>query len=66
MILRLAIMCELPLRKQFPETAVLLASGYSERRMTVPRISVLAKPYNVTDVITALQNELSEKIKSSW
>lgn len=39
---------------QFPGVRVLLATGYSERRVSIPGVRILAKPYAVAEVVDAL------------
>lgn len=46
------------IRERFPHTRIVLATGYSERRINLPGVRLLAKPYSMTDVVTALNNEL--------
>lgn len=46
------------IRENFPDTRIVLATGYSERRINLPGVRLLAKPYAMTDVITVLNNEL--------
>lgn len=41
-------------RKHYPRIPVLLASGYSNRRVSLPNVRILAKPYGVDEVIAAL------------
>lgn len=40
--------------QQQPNARVILATGYSERRMTLPGVEIIAKPYNVADVMELL------------
>ena len=47
-------------RKRFPSTHIVLATGYSERRINLPDIRMLAKPYNMEELIVALSNELQQ------
>lgn len=48
------------IRERFPETRIVLATGYSERRISVPGVRLLAKPYSMTDVVAVLNNELMQ------
>jgi signal transduction histidine kinase/CheY-like chemotaxis protein len=41
-------------QKRYPHIRVLLASGYSDRRVSLPNVRALSKPYDVAEVITAL------------
>jgi signal transduction histidine kinase len=45
-------------RQRFPAIRVLLATGYSDRRISLPGIRILAKPYNVADVVDALNEQM--------
>lgn len=40
---------------RFPQIKVVLATGYSENRISMPGVQVLAKPYDVADVLRLLQ-----------
>lgn len=40
--------------KLHPKTRVVLATGYSERRVAVPGVEILAKPYDVADAVEML------------
>ncbi|MDB5839126.1 MAG: hybrid sensor histidine kinase/response regulator [Herminiimonas sp.] len=53
------------IRNQFPATPVVLATGYSERRVTVPGVRILAKPYDLAEVVDALHSELRKKAANS-
>jgi signal transduction histidine kinase/CheY-like chemotaxis protein len=46
------------IRLRMPALAVILATGYSDRRVDVPDVRVIAKPYEVADVVDALKEEL--------
>ncbi|CAN7562138.1 cache domain-containing protein [Acidovorax sp. LjRoot129] len=39
---------------RFPHVKVILATGYSENRVSMPGVQVLAKPYDVADVLKVL------------
>ena len=39
---------------RFPHVKVVLATGYSENRVSMPGVQVLAKPYDVADVLKVL------------
>lgn len=39
---------------RFPHVKVILATGYSENRVSIPGVQVLAKPYDVSDVLRLL------------
>jgi signal transduction histidine kinase len=41
-------------RARFPEIKVILATGYSEQRLTLPGVQLLAKPYEITKAIELL------------
>jgi CheY-like chemotaxis protein len=45
-------------QQRFPAIRVLLATGYSDRRISLPGIRILAKPYNVADVVDALNEQM--------
>jgi signal transduction histidine kinase/ActR/RegA family two-component response regulator len=45
-------------QKRFPRIRMLLATGYSERRVSLPGIRTLAKPYDVAEVVDAVSAEL--------
>jgi len=47
-------------RKRFSSTHIVLATGYSERRINLPDVRMLAKPYNMEELIVALSNELQQ------
>ncbi|RYF49031.1 MAG: response regulator, partial [Comamonadaceae bacterium] len=40
---------------RFPNIKVVLATGYSENRVSMPGVQVLAKPYDVADVLRVLR-----------
>lgn len=42
------------IRQRQSNARVVLATGYSECRVTLPGVAILAKPYNVADVTTLL------------
>jgi signal transduction histidine kinase/CheY-like chemotaxis protein len=42
------------IQKRYPHIRTLLASGYSDRRVSLPNIRTLSKPYDVTEVIDTL------------
>lgn len=46
-------------RNRYPRIPVLLASGYSNRRVSLPNVRILAKPYGVDEVIAALLDRQS-------
>lgn len=48
------------IRERFPDTRIVLATGYSERRINLPGVRLLAKPYSMTDVVALLNNELMQ------
>lgn len=43
--------------QRHPGIRVVLATGYSERRMTLPGVDILAKPYSVADAVELLTKE---------
>jgi len=45
-------------RERFPRTRIVLATGYSERRVNLPGIRLLAKPYDIEEAIAVLNNVL--------
>lgn len=45
----------------YPHIPVVLASGYSERRVAMPGIRMLPKPYNLAEVIATLNDELQAR-----
>jgi DNA-binding LytR/AlgR family response regulator len=45
-------------RSRFPAMRIMLATGYSERRVETAGIRTLAKPYAVETLVTALNEEL--------
>jgi CheY-like chemotaxis protein len=45
-------------RDHFPDTRIVLATGYSERRIDLPGVPLLAKPYSMPELIAALNNAL--------
>lgn len=47
-------------REQYPDLKVVLATGYSERRVTFPDVKVLGKPYQIGQVIAALDQTFYE------
>jgi signal transduction histidine kinase/CheY-like chemotaxis protein len=49
------------IRARFPGTPVVLATGYSEKRVTVPGVRIMAKPYDIAEVVDALHSEVSKK-----
>jgi signal transduction histidine kinase len=42
-------------RERFPESAIVLATGYSEKRIGLPGVQVLSKPYELTALIDTLK-----------
>ncbi|MGV3742009.1 MAG: ATP-binding protein [Burkholderiaceae bacterium] len=40
--------------QKHPDARVVLATGYSERRVTLPGVEILAKPYKVADILELL------------
>ncbi|HWV62968.1 MAG TPA: ATP-binding protein [Oxalicibacterium sp.] len=45
-------------RDRFPDTRIVLATGYSERRIDLPGVRLLAKPYSMSELVAALNNAL--------
>ena len=45
-------------KRRFPRMAVVIATGYSERAVQVPGVQALPKPYNLRDVVEALNSAL--------
>jgi CheY-like chemotaxis protein len=45
-------------RQHLPGLKILLATGYSDRRIALQGVRILAKPYTVADVMQALGQEL--------
>ncbi|MCQ9371878.1 response regulator, partial [Corynebacterium sp. 35RC1] len=43
------------IRSRFPHIHVVLATGYSETRVTIPEVQVLSKPYDIADVLRLLK-----------
>jgi signal transduction histidine kinase len=52
------------IRERFPRTRIVLATGYSERRINLPGVRLLAKPYSMSEAIAALNNELLQVSRS--
>jgi signal transduction histidine kinase/CheY-like chemotaxis protein len=46
------------IQARFPRVRVVLATGYTDRRVQTPGIRILAKPYEVAQIVEALQQEL--------
>jgi signal transduction histidine kinase/CheY-like chemotaxis protein len=46
------------LQNRFPRIRVVLASGYSDRRISLPGIRTLAKPYDISELVHLLNDEL--------
>ncbi|NEX62379.1 hybrid sensor histidine kinase/response regulator [Noviherbaspirillum galbum] len=46
-------------RTRYPETVVVLATGYSERQAAVPGVKILAKPYDVADAVAIIRNAMA-------
>jgi PAS domain S-box-containing protein len=46
-------------RTRFPQLKVVLATGYSERRVSSPDIRMLGKPYGIPELVNTLNEELS-------
>ncbi|MGI4846634.1 MAG: response regulator [Janthinobacterium lividum] len=44
--------------RDYPFVRVILTTGYSHERLTVPGVRVIAKPYVIGDVVTELHQEL--------
>jgi len=44
---------------RFPHIKVVLATGYSENRVSMPGVQVLAKPYDVADVLRVLRKTVA-------
>jgi signal transduction histidine kinase/CheY-like chemotaxis protein len=44
-------------RQRHPHIPVVLATGYSDRRVSLPGVRILAKPYDVAEVVAALTAE---------
>jgi signal transduction histidine kinase/ActR/RegA family two-component response regulator len=42
------------IKENYPNTRIVLATGYSERRAVIPGVQVLAKPYDVADAVDLL------------
>lgn len=51
------------IRTRFPKIRVVLATGYSERRVASVGIRTLAKPYAVAALVTALNEELHSTVE---
>jgi hypothetical protein len=49
-------------REQYQDLKVVLATGYSERRVTLPDVKVLPKPYQIGQVIDTLNQILQERV----
>ncbi len=47
--------------KRFPQVRVILTTGYSDRRIALPGVQVLAKPYEIADIVNALNGALQSK-----
>ncbi|GGI19290.1 hybrid sensor histidine kinase/response regulator [Oxalicibacterium faecigallinarum] len=45
-------------RARFASTRIVLATGYSERRVNLPDVRMLAKPYSMDELVVALSSEL--------
>lgn len=50
------------LLSRFPHVKVILATGYSENRVSMPGVQVLAKPYDVGDVLRLLNRAASGRL----
>src|SRR5690606_37211392 len=46
-------------QQRFPHIRIVLASGYSERRIALPHVRTLAKPYDISTLVTALNEATS-------
>jgi CheY-like chemotaxis protein len=42
------------LRRRWPELPVVLATGYTERRVALPGVPILAKPYDIAQAVNLL------------
>jgi CheY-like chemotaxis protein len=42
------------LKQRYPGLPVVLATGYTEQRVTLPGIRIVAKPYQIEDVVELL------------
>jgi CheY-like chemotaxis protein len=42
------------IQRRFPGIRVVLATGYSDRRVSLPGVRIIAKPYDVADIVNAL------------
>jgi CheY-like chemotaxis protein len=42
-------------RERFPESAIVLATGYSEKRIGLPGVQVLSKPYELSALVDTLK-----------
>jgi CheY-like chemotaxis protein len=42
------------LRRRWPELPVVLATGYTERRVALPDVPILAKPYDIAQAVRLL------------
>jgi CheY-like chemotaxis protein len=43
---------------RFPAIHVVLATGYSDRRVSLPGVRMLAKPYDVADIVDVLNEQM--------
>lgn len=46
------------IRTRFPQTRIVLATGYSERRVSLPGVRTLPKPYDIAEMLDVLNEEL--------
>jgi ActR/RegA family two-component response regulator len=49
-------------REQYQDLKVVLTTGYSERRVTLPDVKVLPKPYQIGQVIDILNQTLQDTV----
>ena len=48
-------------RREWPDTHMMLATGYSHDRSSVPGVRVLGKPYVVSQLVSALRAEMESR-----
>jgi DNA-binding LytR/AlgR family response regulator len=52
---------------RFPTVPVILATGYSEHRVSLSGVRVMAKPYAIADVVNAISEQLQlRKSAETW
>ncbi len=44
-------------QRRFPRTRMVLATGYSDRRVSLPGVRIVAKPYSVADIVDTLNGD---------